>query len=800
MNNQNNKTDKIPDPFASFEEKLTAEYSLSVAKQISKDWFNGGMMNGANEHFTRKEYVRKKRLFVRAENDVNYFKSQMFDQNQLDFINLDFSLINWGEKFCRIVSNGLNDENYKLDIRATDKLAALKKSQKQDYYLKYMRGRPMLEKAKELLGIDLMPKSFIPEDEEEMQMHMELKDRPKIEMSEEILIDYVFNTNNWGFLSNQYAKDIVDVGLIVARVHTDTQNGVMISYVDPENYFHSQVTRNDFDDKNYEGVVEIITLSTLRRESEFSELILREIAKSYAGYKKNVSVSNFANCDFDALLDYKIPVARYAFKTSKNITYKKKIRNGEAVKVSKKDSNYESPDREDAGKISQVFDTWIEGNYIIGSEYVYGNKECENNYDDIMNKAMSPFITISYDIYENKLRSFTDNIEAPARQLQKISLKIQHLISELTPDLKSIDLDLLAELDDGKGGVKKNIWETAVTLMGAKGVIFTKRVNMGEDGIKDSAAVKPISSQQGSALTILLNVWAHYYNLIRENTGINPARDGSMSPDALVGVNQMAQLASNTVTKNIVDASVYFKKKISEVISTRIHTIFNYKEANTIREVYVSVVGKNMMDAIEVLKDRNLHEFGFTFEMKPTSLDIKEFNDVLSLAVQDGSVDVDIMFQAKEISKVNTKKAIDYLLFQRKKRNKQRMEEEAQKVQNQSQANVAASQAAEQAKLQAYEAKKQIDLQAKAQEYQMELAQAQALIEINAPIKQKEFEESVYLAKLNSATSLGKEEFKEDRKDKRTEKQATQQSKIANQRQQNGQPIDFEADENWFSE
>jgi hypothetical protein len=34
--------------------------------------------------------------------------------------------------------------------------------------------------------------------------------------------------------------------------------------------------------------------------------------------------------------------------------------------------------------------------------------------------------------------------------------------------------------------------------------------------------------------------------------GINPARDGSLSQDALL-VNQMSDLASNTVTKHIVD-------------------------------------------------------------------------------------------------------------------------------------------------------------------------------------------------------------------------------------------------------
>ena len=74
---------------------------------------------------------------------------------------------------------------------------------------------------------------------------------------------------------------MVDVGLIVARVYTDKNDGVKVSYVDSENYIHSKVTRNDFADKYYEGVVDTITLSDLRRESCFDDETLRKIAKSY---------------------------------------------------------------------------------------------------------------------------------------------------------------------------------------------------------------------------------------------------------------------------------------------------------------------------------------------------------------------------------------------------------------------------------------------------------------------------------------------------------------------------------------
>jgi hypothetical protein len=38
---------------------------------------------------------------------------------------------------------------------------------------------------------------------------------------------------------------------------------------------------------------------------------------------------------------------------------------------------------------------------------------------------------------------------------------------------------MLAELDDGKGGPKKEIWQTALNMLEVKNIVFKKRVDMG---------------------------------------------------------------------------------------------------------------------------------------------------------------------------------------------------------------------------------------------------------------------------------------------------------------------------------
>ena len=162
------------------------------------------------------------------------------------------------------------------------------------------------------------------------------------------------------------------------------------------------------------------------------------------------------------------------------------------------------------------FDTWYEGSYIIGSnEFVYNYQESEILAKDEMNKVLPPFIAQSTNIYRNKLRSFLKNIIPLCRELQRIHLKIQHLIAELKPDLIEIDIDQVADLiGDAKGNPEENI-KKALSYLNVKGVVIKKRVNMGEDGIKDGNAARPMPNQQGSALGALLNTWNFYYKQIK---------------------------------------------------------------------------------------------------------------------------------------------------------------------------------------------------------------------------------------------------------------------------------------------
>lgn len=787
-----------PDPLAPFEHKTSDYYGLQIANLIAKEWFNGGLIDSKCNFMSRRAFVRKMRLLVRGEQDLRETKSYLSNGGKdLDKLNINWKTVNWASKFCRILSNSITDENYVLDIRSSDKLSTKLKQEKKDEMLKNMISSPMLKKAKENFGIDLMPKGYIPESEDEIDFLFECDERPKAEIFEEVIIDYIKHSNDWDFIQQQTAKDAVDVGLFGVRCYTDKNDGVKIAIVDPENYIHSHVTKNDFSDKFYEGVIDTITLSDLRRESDFSDDDLRQIAKTYSSINRTTPNFNYNQCSIDDIIDHKIDVLRFAFKTSKKIVYKQKIKNGNIVKVIKKTDQFVAPNYEDVGVVSKTLDTWFEGNFVIGANAIYGYKECENLARDTMNKAMSPFMFMATDMYEGRPKSFLSDIEPLVEDLQNIILKIRTLRAKLKPDLITISIDQLADLG---GGDKYENWKQALSLLNTDGVVIEQRNDLGELGIKDGPAARPTPIQQGSAISILMNEFAFQYNLIRDVTGINPAVDGSNSAQSLVGVTEMQKLAGNNATKHIVNSVVMFNKKLCELISTRINGIFKADEAKHIQELYTNVVGKRFSDAIEVLKNRHLHEFGFTFRFLPTSEEMREFNEGLSVASSKGYLDEIVVIKAKNFARTNVKLAIQYLTYQTQKARKREQDNQLMQSKAKSENDAMAAQAKVQAETQAYQVKAQIDIQKELELSKIRLQEAQTLKQINAPYDDKKFSQDAELEMLRTNAKQNIESFKENRKDDRTKIQASQQSKLIDQRTNNKMPLDFEEEDFDFDE
>ena len=141
----------------------------------------------------------------------------------------------------------------------------------------------------------------------------------------------------------------------------------------------------------------------------------------------------------------------------------------------------------------------------------------------------------------------------------------------------------------------------------------------------------------------------------------------------------------------------------------------------------------------------------------------------------------------------NTALANQVLKYRRKQKQQQDQQAQQQQIQAQSQANMQASEAAAMNEVQKAEATTQSKVQLEQAKSQFEIQRMQTEAEIKRQLMAEEFQYNLQLAQMNMQATKQKEAEIEDRKDKRTKIQATQQSQMIDQRKNDLLPTDFES-------
>jgi hypothetical protein len=102
-------------------------------------------------------------------------------------------------------------------------------------------------------------------------------------------------------------------------------------------------------------------------------------------------------------------------------------------------------------------------------------------------------------------------------------------------------------------------------------------------------------------MQLLIANYNHYLDMIRAVTGLNEARDGSTpNPDALVGVQKLAAMSSNTATRHILESSLFMIRRISEALSYRVADILEYSD---FKEEFLNQIGKYNVNTLDQIKD-----------------------------------------------------------------------------------------------------------------------------------------------------------------------------------------------------
>ena len=229
----------FPDQFVSDEKKATPEYGLRIGQAIQYEWFRRDGNNG--RYYDRYRKFNNLRLYARGEQSIAKYKKEIAVDGDLSYLNLDWTPVPIIPKFVDIVVNGMSDRVFDVKVKAQDPTSIYKRNTYQERLRSEMLAKPILDELQAQFGIN--PYTFnegeLPESDEELDLIMQLKYKPSIEIAAETAISTVLEDNFYEDLKKRVNYDITVLGMGVAKHEFNEGAGVEVKYVDPANVIHS---------------------------------------------------------------------------------------------------------------------------------------------------------------------------------------------------------------------------------------------------------------------------------------------------------------------------------------------------------------------------------------------------------------------------------------------------------------------------------------------------------------------------------------------------------------------------------
>jgi hypothetical protein len=390
-------------------------------------------------------------------------------------------------------------------------------------------------------------------------------------------------------------------------------------------------------------------------------------------------------------------------------------------------------------------------------------------------------------MYKGRIESLVSKCVGFADMIQLTHLKLQQVLSRMVPDGVYLDMDGLAEVDLGNG-TNYNPAE-ALNMYFQTGSIVGRSLTQDGELNRGKVPIQELQSSSGGAkIQSLITTYQYYLQMIRDVTGLNEARDGSL-PDrnTLVGLQKLAASASNTATKHINQSSLYITLRMAENISLKIADALSFPLTANSLQNSISVFN---VKTLQNLVSLNLHDFGIFLELEPDEEEQAKLEQNIQIALQNGGIQLDDAIDVRQIK--NLKLANQMLKIKRKRKERRDIEVQQSNIAAQGQAQAETAEKTAMAEVQKQEAISGSKVQYEQARTQMEIQKMEIQSKLDQQKMQLQHQYDMQLRQVETQSMQQKENAIEDRKDKRTKLQATQQSEMISQRRNDGLPINFE--------
>jgi hypothetical protein len=624
---------------------------------------------------------------------------------------------------------------------------------------------------------------------------MQLNFKPAIEIAEETAVNTMFDENHYDDIRKRLDYDLTVLGVAVAKHDFLPGAGIQIDYVDPANVVYSYTEDPHFKDCFYWGEIKTVPITELKKiDPTLTNSDLEEISKYGDAWYDYYNVAQYY--DNDIFYRDTTTLMYFNYKTTKEVVYKKKIKENGNISMVEKDDQFNPPEEmmEEGSfeKVSKTIDVWYSGVMVMGTNIMLKWELSKNMVrpKSASQHAMPNYVAVAPRMYKGVIESLVRRMIPFTDLIQITHLKLQQVISRVVPDGVFIDADGLNEVDLGTGAAYNP--EDALRLYFQTGSVIGRSYTGDGEFNNARVPIQQLTANSGASKSqMLIGNYNHYLNEIRNVTGLNEARDGSSpDPNSLVGLQKLAAANSNTATRHILDGSLYVYRTIAEGLSYRVADILEYAD---FRDEFVNKIGKYNVSILNDINELYMYDFGIFIEISPDEEQKGMLEQNIQMALSKGDINLEDAIDIREIR--NLKLANQLLKVKRKA--KQEREEKMMATQQAMQAQIQqqSQQLAAQTAAQNIQLETQSKMQLKQAEVAFDIEKLKNEAQLKMMLMDKEFQMNMQLRGMEVESLSKREQDKEDAKAKRISQQNTEQSKLINQRKNNLPPMSFESNE-----
>ena len=515
--------------------------------------------------------------------------------------------------------------------------------------------------------------------------------------------------------------------------------GIKVDYVDPAYMVYSYTEDPNFEDVYYVGEVKSITIAELKKQ--FPDISSEELEKIQKMPGNSQYITGWGNYDENT-----VQVMYFEYKTYRDQVFKIKKTDSGLEKAIQKNSDFNPPENDNFNKVSRTIEVLYTGAKVLGNNHMLEWKLAENmtrpNSDST--KVEMNYCISAPRMYKGRIESVVSRITSFADMIQLTHLKLQQVMSRIVPDGVFLDMDGLAEVDLGNG-TSYNPAE-ALNMYFQTGSVVGRSLTQDGGMNAGKVPVQELASSSGqSKIQSLIATYQYYLQMIRDVTGLNEARDGSMpDKDSLLGLQKLAANASNTATKHILSSLLYVGLRVCENISLKAADALKNP---LLRNSLANSISTFNTNTLEELIELQLHDFGISLRLEPEEEEKAQLEANVQVALKTGSISLSDAIDIREIS--NIKLANKYLKLRQAQKIQREQEQAQQNIQAQAQANAQATEAAAMAEVQKQQALTQEKVNIEQAKSQFEIQRMQTEAQIKRELMAEEF--SYQLAKTSKS-------------------------------------------------